>query len=139
AGYRAGADCALALDPASTEFFANGKYALARERSTLDSAGMIAKYAAWRGKYPLVSIEDGLAEDDWDGWKALTKALGDKVQLVGDDLFVTNVERIRRGVSEGAANAVLIKLNQIGTLTETIEAVEFAHRSGYAAVISSRS
>jgi len=139
AGYRAGADCALALDPASTEFFANGKYTLAREKSTLDSAGMIAKYATWRGKYPLVSIEDGLAEDDWDGWTALTKKLGDKVQLVGDDLFVTNVERIRRGVTEGAANAVLIKLNQIGTLTETIEAVEFAHRSGYAAVISHRS
>ncbi len=139
AGYRAGADCAIALDPASTEFFANGTYTLAREKKTLDSAGLIAKYAAWRDKYPLVSIEDGLAEDDWDGWKALTKALGDKVQLVGDDLFVTNVERIRRGVSEGAANAVLIKLNQIGTLTETIEAVEFAHRSGYAAVISHRS
>jgi enolase len=100
---------------------------------------MIAKYASWRDKYPLVSVEDGLAEDDWDGWKALTKALGDRLQLVGDDLFVTNVERIRRGVTEGTANAVLIKLNQIGTLTETIEAVELAHRSGYAAVISHRS
>ena len=139
AGYKAGSDCAIALDPASTELFANGEYTLARERATLDSAGMIAKYSAWRNKYPLVSIEDGLAEDDWDGWKALTKALGHRLQLVGDDLFVTNVERIRRGVAEGAANAVLIKLNQIGTLTETIEAVEFAHRSGYAAVISHRS
>src|SRR5207244_5065600 len=106
---------------------------------TLDSAGLIAKYKGWRDKYPLVSIEDGLAEDDWDGWKALTKALGERLQLVGDDLFVTNVERIRRGVTEGAANAVLIKLNQSGTLTETIEAVELAHRSGYAAVISHRS
>src|SRR5438552_8027321 len=96
AGYRAGADCAIALDPASTEFFANGRYTLAREKKTLDSAGLIAKYVAWRDKYPLVSIEDGLAEDDWDGWKALTRALGDKVQLVGDDLFVTNADRIRR-------------------------------------------
>ena len=139
AGYKAGADCAIALDPASTELFANGTYTLARENATLDSAGMIKKYATWRDKYPLVSIEDGLAEDDWDGWKAMTKALGDRLQLVGDDLFVTNVERIRRGVNEGCANAVLIKLNQIGTLTETIEAVELAHRSGYAAVISHRS
>ncbi len=139
AGYRPGADCAIALDPAATEFFADGRYTLAREGTTLDSAGMVKKYAQWRDKYPLVSIEDGLAEDDWDGWKALTKALGDRLQLVGDDLFVTNVERIRRGVTEGCANAVLIKLNQIGTLTETIEAVELAHRSGFAAVISHRS
>ncbi|HLZ48996.1 MAG TPA: phosphopyruvate hydratase [Candidatus Limnocylindria bacterium] len=138
-GYTPGKQVAIALDPAANEFFANGMYTLAREKATLDSAGMIKKYAAWRGKYPIVSLEDGLAEDDWDGWKALTKALGDRLQLVGDDLFVTNVERIRRGVNEGAANAVLIKLNQIGTLTETIEAVELAHRSGYAAVISHRS
>jgi enolase len=138
-GYTPGTQVAIALDPAATEFFSDGKYTLAREQATLDSAGLVQKYAAWRDKYPLVSIEDGLAEDDWDGWKALTKALGDRVQLVGDDLFVTNVERIRRGVTEGAANAVLIKLNQIGTLTETIEAVELAHRSGYAAVISHRS
>ncbi len=139
AGYEAGDDCALALDPAATEFFADGAYALAREGVTLDAAGLVAKYAGWRDRYPLVSIEDGLAEDDWDGWKALTKALGDRLQLVGDDLFVTSVGRIRRGVNEGVANAVLIKLNQIGTLTETIEAVELAHRSGYAAVISHRS
>ena len=139
AGYTPGADCAIALDPAATELFANGKYTLAREKATLDSAAMVKKYAEWRDRYPLVSIEDGLAEDDWDGWKQLTKTLGDRVQLVGDDLFVTNVERIRRGVNEGCANAVLIKLNQIGTLTETIEAVELAHRSGYAAVISHRS
>ena len=139
AGYRAGRDVAIALDPASTELFSGGRYHLARENATLDAAGMIALYAEWRKKYPIVSIEDGLAEDDWDGWKALTAALGDSVQLVGDDLFVTNVERIRRGVAEGCANAVLIKLNQIGTLSETIEAVELAHRSGYAAVISHRS
>ena len=139
AGYTPGSDCAIALDPASTELFANGKYTLAREKTTLDSAAMVKKYAGWRDRYPLVSIEDGLAEDDWEGWKLLTKTLGDRLQLVGDDLFVTNVERIRRGVNEGCANAVLIKLNQIGTLTETIEAVELAHRSGYAAVISHRS
>ncbi len=139
AGYRAGEDVAIALDPAATELFANGKYTLAREKVTLDAAAMTERYAAWRSKYPLVSIEDGLAEDDWAGWKHLTTKLGDKVQLVGDDLFVTNIERIRRGVTEGVANAVLIKLNQIGTLSETIDAVELAHRSGYGTVISHRS
>jgi enolase len=139
AGYRAGEDVAIALDPAATELYANGEYTLAREKITLDAAAMSERYAAWRAKYPLVSIEDGLAEDDWAGWKHLTTLLGDKVQLVGDDLFVTNIERIRRGVTEGVANAVLIKLNQIGTLSETIEAVELAHRSGYATVISHRS
>jgi len=139
AGYRAGEDVAIALDPAATELFANGKYTLAREKVTLDAAAMTERYAAWRSKYPFVSIEDGLAEDDWVGWKHLTTKLGDKVQLVGDDLFVTNIERIRRGVTEGVANAVLIKLNQIGTLSETIDAVELAHRSGYATVISHRS
>jgi enolase len=139
AGYRAGEDVAIALDPAATELFANGKYTLAREKVTLDAAAMTERYAAWRAKYPLVSIEDGLAEDDWAGWKHLTTKLGDKLQLVGDDLFVTNIERVRRGVSEGVANAVLIKLNQIGTLSETIDAVELAHRSGYATVISHRS
>src|SRR5260370_1022720 len=111
---QAGADCAGGRDPVATELFAKGQYALAREKATLDSAGMIAQDAAWRAKSPIVSIEDGLAEDDWDGWKALTKALGERVQLVGDDLFVTNVERIRRGVTEGAANAVPLKLNHIG-------------------------
>ena len=139
AGYRAGVDVAIALDPAATELFSSGKYTLARENVTLDAAAMTERYAAWRSKYPLVSIEDGLAEDDWVGWKHLTTKLGDKVQLVGDDLFVTNIERIRRGVTEGVANAVLIKLNQIGTLSETIDAVELAHRSGYATVISHRS
>jgi enolase len=139
AGYRPGEDIALALDPAATELFASGKYTLAREKATVDATAMTARYAEWLGKYPLVSVEDGLAEDDWAGWKHLTTTLGDKLQLVGDDLFVTNIDRIRRGVAEEVANAVLIKLNQIGTLSETIEAVEFAHRSGYATVISHRS
>lgn len=139
AGYRPGEDIAIALDPAATELFANGKYTLAREKAVLDAAAMTARYADWRAKYPLVSVEDGLAEDDWAGWKHLTTTLGDTLQLVGDDLFVTNIERIRRGVAAEVANAVLIKLNQIGTLSETIEAVEFAHRSGYATVISHRS
>ena len=139
AGYHAGRDVALALDPASTELFAGGKYALAREERSLDAAGMVALYRSWADRYPLVSIEDGLAEDDWPGWKTLTTELGDRMQLVGDDLFVTNVERIERGVREKIANAVLIKVNQIGTLSETIAAVELAGRSGYASVISHRS
>ncbi|HKW78453.1 MAG TPA: phosphopyruvate hydratase [Candidatus Limnocylindria bacterium] len=139
AGYRPGEDVAIALDPASSEFYMGGTYSLARERRELKAAELIALYADWRKRYPLVSIEDGLAEDDWDGWAELTKQLGDSVQLVGDDLFVTNVERIRRGVAGNVANAVLIKLNQIGTLSETIEAIELAHRSGYASVISHRS
>jgi enolase 1/2/3 len=139
AGYHAGRDVALALDPASTELFSNGKYALAREGRSLDSAGMVALYRTWADRYPLVSIEDGLAEDDWSGWKTLTSELGDRMQLVGDDLFVTNVERIERGVREKIANAVLIKVNQIGTLSETIAAIELARRSGYASVISHRS
>ncbi len=139
AGYRAGDDVAIALDPASTEFFENDTYVLKRENRRLSAAELIAQYGAWRERYPIVSIEDGLAEDDWEGWAALTAKLGDKVQLVGDDIFVTNVERIRKGVSSNVANAVLIKLNQIGTLSETIEAIELAHRSGYASVISHRS
>ncbi|MBM4420555.1 MAG: phosphopyruvate hydratase [Chloroflexi bacterium] len=139
AGYQAGSQIGIALDPASTELYQNGKYGLAREQRTLDSAGMAALYGEWCAKYPILSIEDGLAEDDWAGWKTLTASLGGKVQLVGDDLFVTNVARIRRGVDEACGNAVLIKLNQIGTLTETIEAVELAHRAGYAAVMSHRS
>ena len=139
AGYEAGKQIGIALDPASTEFYADGRYALAREGALLDSAALTKRYAEWCSSYPIVSIEDGLAEDDWAGWTALTASLGDAVQLVGDDLFVTNVERIRRGVALKAANAVLIKLNQIGTLTETIEAVQLAHQSGYATVISHRS
>ncbi|HET7700982.1 MAG TPA: phosphopyruvate hydratase [Candidatus Limnocylindria bacterium] len=139
AGYRPGEDIAIALDPASTELYDKGTYTLSREKRTLTAAELIAVYAGWRDRYPLVSVEDGLAEDDWEGWAALTAQLGDRLQLVGDDLFVTNVERIRRGVTESVANAVLIKLNQIGTLSETIEAIELAHRSGYATVISHRS
>jgi enolase len=139
AGYHAGRDVAIALDPASTELFSNEKYALAREERSLDAAGMVALYRTWADRYPLVSIEDGLAEDDWSGWKTLTTELGDRMQLVGDDLFVTNVDRIERGVREKIANAVLIKVNQIGTLSETIAAIELARRSGYAAVISHRS
>jgi enolase len=139
AGYKPGEDIGIALDPASTELFSNGTYTLAREDRKLRASEMIELYSDWRGRYPIVSIEDGLAEDDWDGWADMTKKLGDKVQLVGDDLFVTNVERIRRGVTQSIANAVLIKLNQIGTLSETIEAIELAHRSGYASVISHRS
>jgi len=139
AGYKPGDDVAIALDPASTEFFEKGTYTLAREKRTVSAGELIELYADWHERYPIVSIEDGLAEDDWDGWSDLTKKLGQKMQLVGDDLFVTNVERIRRGVSSSVANAVLIKLNQIGTLSETIEAVELAHRSGYASVISHRS
>ncbi|HET8567494.1 MAG TPA: phosphopyruvate hydratase [Candidatus Limnocylindria bacterium] len=139
AGYRPGEDIALALDPAATELYENEAYHLRREERALTSDEMIELYESWRAKYPLVSVEDGLAEDDWAGWGRLTERLGDRLQLVGDDLFVTNVERIRTGVGTGVANAVLIKLNQIGTLSETIEAVEYAHRSGYAAVISHRS
>jgi enolase 1/2/3 len=139
AGYRAGDDVAIALDPASTELFAKGTYTLAREGKTLDAARLTELYAGWLDRYPIVSIEDGLAEDDWAGWKAQTARLGERVQIVGDDLFVTNVQRIERGISEKSANAVLVKLNQIGTLTETIAAVELARRAGWASVISHRS
>jgi enolase len=139
AGYHPGRDVALALDPASTELYQNGRYALAREERALDSSGMVSLYRDWTERYPIVSIEDGLAEDDWAGWKTLTTELGDRLQLVGDDLFVTNVTRIERGVREGIANAVLIKVNQIGTLSETIAAIELAQRSGYATVMSHRS
>ena len=139
AGFKPGEDVYIALDAASTEFYANGKYELAGEGKTLDGAGMIAYYADLIERYPIISIEDGMAEDDWDGWKDLTAALGGKVQLVGDDLFVTNVERLKKGVGAGVANAILIKLNQIGTLTETLQAVETAAKAGYSIVISHRS
>jgi enolase len=139
AGYRAGDDIAIALDPAASEFQSDGTYRLAREDRDLSADEMVGLYAEWHLKFPIVSVEDGLGEDDWSGWKSLTQKLGDRLQLVGDDLFVTSVERIRRGVAEGVANAVLIKPNQIGTLSETIEAVDLAHRSGYAAIISHRS
>jgi len=128
---------ALALDPASTEVFCDGSYHL--EGRTLDTDGMIDLYASLADRFPLVSVEDGLAEDDWEGWRTLTERLGDRLQLVGDDLFVTNVERLERGIEEKVANAILVKVNQIGTLTEALEAIELARQNGYATVISHRS
>jgi len=139
AGYKPGDDVMLALDSASTEFFKDGKYELAGEGKSLDADGMVKYYEDLIAKYPIVSIEDGLAEDDWDGWKALTEAMGDKVQLVGDDLFVTNPVRLADGIEKGVANSILVKVNQIGTLSETLDAVEMAHKAGYTAVISHRS
>lgn len=139
AGFKPGDEVALALDTASTEFFKNGQYHLEGEGKVLDAAGMVALYSKLTSAYPILSIEDGMAEDDWDGWKALTRAIGDRVQLVGDDLFVTNPERLSTGIERGIANAILIKVNQIGTLTETLTAVEMAHKAGYRAVMSHRS
>jgi enolase len=139
AGYQPGEDICLALDAASTEFFKDGHYHLEGEGKVLDSAGMVAYYGDLIDRYPIVSIEDGMAEDDWEGWMLLTQAIGNRVQLVGDDLFVTNTARLTRGIEEGVANAILVKVNQIGTLTETLEAVETAHRAGYRAVMSHRS
>jgi len=139
AGYRAGKDVFIALDPASSEFYKAGKYDLASEKRKLTSAKMADFYADWVGKYPICSVEDGMAEDDWKGWRQLTDKIGDKVQLVGDDLFVTNTERLGRGIKEGIANSILIKLNQIGTLTETLAAIDMAHQAGYTAVVSHRS
>lgn len=139
AGFKPGVEIALALDSASTEFFKDGKYHLEGEGKVLDAAGMVALYDQLTKAYPIVSIEDGMAEDDWDGWKALTDRIGDRVQLVGDDLFVTNPKRLADGIKRGTANAILIKVNQIGTLTETLEAVEMAHKAGYRAVMSHRS
>ncbi len=139
AGYEPGAQVAIALDPASSEFYKDGSYNLKGEGRTLDAAGLISLYHDWSKRYPIVSIEDGMAEDDWDGWKLLTEAIGDKVQLVGDDLFVTNVARLRQGIDRGVANSILIKVNQIGTLTETLEAIDLARKAGYSAVISHRS
>ncbi|MEP7104987.1 MAG: phosphopyruvate hydratase [Chloroflexota bacterium] len=139
AGYQAGKDVALALDPAATEFFKDGSYVLAGEGRRLSSTEMVGLYASWVDKYPIVSIEDGMAEDDWEGWKAITDRLGDRVQLVGDDLFVTNVTRLAEGIKRGVANSILVKVNQIGTLTETLQAIEMARAAGYSAVISHRS
>ncbi|MBL8837598.1 MAG: phosphopyruvate hydratase, partial [Alphaproteobacteria bacterium] len=138
AGYKPGGDVVIALDAASTEFFKDGKYAMEGEGKTLDAAGMVKFYEGLCAKYPIVSIEDGMAEDDWAGWKALTDALGAKVQLVGDDLFVTNPKRLADGIARGVANSILVKVNQIGTLSETLEAVEMAQRAGYTAVMSHR-
>ena len=139
AGLTPGRDMALALDVASTEFFADGEYRLAGEGRSLSSAGMAAYLAELCGAYPIVSIEDGMAEDDWEGWSLLTEALGKRVQLVGDDLFVTNTERLARGIELGVANSILVKVNQVGTLTRTLEAVELAAASGYTSVMSHRS
>ncbi len=139
AGYRPGEDIYLALDAASTEFYKDGSYILAGEGKTLDAAGMVAYYSDLVKRYPIISIEDGMAEDDWAGWKALTEALGAKVQLVGDDLFVTNSTRLKDGIKRATANSILVKVNQIGSLTETLEAVEMAHKAGYTAVMSHRS
>ncbi len=139
AGYQAGKDVAIALDPASSEFYKDGKYVLKGEGRTLDSGGLAGLYEEWAGRYPIVSIEDGMAEDDWGGWDQLTRAIGSRVQLVGDDLFVTNVARLRQGIERGVANSILIKVNQIGTLSETLEAIELARKAGYSAVISHRS
>jgi enolase len=139
AGYRPGEDVMLALDTASTEFFRSGKYVLEGEGKTLDSGGMVKLYQDLCARYPIVSIEDGMAEDDWDGWAALTSALGSRVQLVGDDIFVTNSARLKQGIAKGVANAILVKVNQIGTLSETLDAVEIAHRASYRTVMSHRS
>ncbi len=139
AGYKPGEQVAIALDVASTELFENGKYNFAGEGVVRDTDQMIEFYSSLLSKYPIISIEDALSEDEWDGWKALTNELGGKVQLVGDDLFVTNTERLHKGIGLGVANSILIKVNQIGTLTETLDAIEMAKRAGYTAVISHRS
>jgi enolase len=139
AGYRPGEDVMFALDCAATEFFKDGRYHVEGEGKTLDAAGMVDYLADLATRYPIASIEDGLAEDDWKGWKYLTERLGAKLQLVGDDLFVTNPERLARGIAQGCGNAILVKVNQIGTLSETLEAVERAHRAGWRAVMSHRS
>ena len=139
AGLKPGEDVVLALDAAASEFYADGAYNLSGEGKTLDAAGMVDYYGDLVGRYPIASIEDGLAEDDWQGWAALTAALGDRVQLVGDDIFVTNPDRLQQGIDKGVANAILIKVNQIGSLSETLAAVETAHKAAYRAVMSHRS
>jgi enolase len=139
AGYRAGDDVVLALDCASSEFYEDGKYILRSEERSMKAAELVDYLASWVEKYPIISIEDGMAENDWDGWKLLTQRLGRKVQLVGDDLFVTNTRYLQRGIQEGIANSILIKVNQIGTLTETLAAIEMAKRARYTAVVSHRS
>jgi len=138
-GYQPGKDCFIALDPASSEFYQDGKYILAREGTTLNPAEMADYYVKWVADYPIISIEDGMAEDDWDGWRLLTEKLGNRIQLVGDDLYVTNINRLRQGVELKASNSILIKLNQIGTLTETVAAINMAQQAGWTAVVSHRS
>jgi enolase len=139
AGYKPGDDVQLALDAAATEIYKDGKYTFASEGKTLDSEGMVALYKDWSSQFPIYSIEDGMAEDDWDGWNKLTAEIGQDVQLVGDDLFVTNTDRLARGIEEGSANSILIKVNQIGTLTETLDAISMAHEHGFTSVMSHRS
>ena len=139
AGYKPGKDCFIAIDPASSEFYENDRYVLAREGLSLTSQEMIDYYVKWINDYPIISIEDGMAEDDWKGWQLMTKKLGDKILLVGDDLYVTNVNRLSQGIKTKASNAILIKLNQIGTLTETIAAIRMAHQAGWKAIVSHRS
>ena len=139
AGYKPGKDIYIALDPASTEFFEKGKYNLKGEGKIFTSDEMVDYYASLVDKYPIISIEDGMAEEDWDGWKKLTEKIGSKVQLVGDDIFVTNTKRLKKGIEMGVANSILIKVNQIGTLSETMDAIEMATRAGYTAVVSHRS
>jgi enolase len=138
-GYKPGEDISIALDPASSEFYEDGIYNLRSEGRKSTSEEMVDMYAEWVDKYPIIVIEDGLAEDDWEGWSLLNKTIGKKIELVGDDLFVTNVKRIARGIDENVANGVLIKLNQIGTLSETIAAIEMAHKAGWGAMVSHRS
>jgi enolase len=139
AQYKPGEDCFIALDPAASEFYRDGKYLLSKEGRALESEGMVDYYSKWVSDYPIISIEDGMAEDDWDGWHLLMQKLGERVQLVGDDLYVTNLERLARGIKERASNSILIKPNQVGTLTETMAAIEMARRAGWTSVISHRS
>ena len=139
AGYKPGKDCHIALDPAASEFFEDGRYVLAREGATLTSAEMVEYYVKLVAAYPIISIEDGMAEDDWQGWRLLMDKIGSKVQIVGDDLYATSVSRLSRGIAEGASNSILIKLNQVGTLTETLAAIEMAKKAGWTAIISHRS
>jgi len=140
AGYKPGEEIAIALDPAASEFYQDGKYVFKKsDKSSKSSEEMVRYWAKWANDYPIVSLEDGLAEDDWDGWAMLTKELGDKIQLVGDDLFVTNVERLQQGIDKGVGNSILIKVNQIGTISETLDAIDLARRNGYTSVISHRS
>ncbi len=139
AGYKPGKDCFIALDPAASEFYEDGQYILSREGASLSTDEMVDYYVKWISAYPIISIEDGIAEDDWDGWQLLTEKLGNKIQLVGDDLYVTNVNRLSKGISLKASNSILIKPNQIGTLTETIAAIKMAQQAGWTAVVSHRS
>ena len=138
-GHQPGSEVFIALDPAASELYDHGQYTLKGEGKTFDAGELIKRWASWASRYPVISIEDGLAEDDWAGWRALTQQLGKRMQIVGDDIFVTNVVRLRRGIEEGVANSILIKVNQIGTLTETLETMATARRAGYTTVISHRS